>query len=668
MSLVLVVYGQTLRFGFLNFDDNTNVYETPQIVAGISLPGIAWAFTHAQVGRWAPITAISRQLDCQLYGLWAGGHHLTNLLLHASISVLLFLVLLELAGSLWRSGFVAALFALHPLRVEAVAWVSARGELLCALFAMLSLWSYATYAHKAGSRFHYAMSLFWFSAALMSKSTVVTLPFVLLLLDYWPLARLRQKSQLPRLLLEKLPFLALSAASCAASVIANQGAVSKHQNNPLLMRIGNALVTYVVYLGKTIYPVHLAALYPFMTHGWPVWQVAAAALLLASLTWGAFALVKSRPFLLIGWLWYLGMLVPMAGVLQAGDQAYADRYTYLPQIGLWIAGTWSVAAWTPQWRHRGPVLAGAAAAILGILLVCSYRQTGYWRDSESLWRHTLDCTVDNYTAHNNLGNALLDQGREGEATAQYQEAVRINPSDPDALANLAHLLLKQGHPAEAMASYGQALRINPASAPIHEHFGMDLYRLGRVGEAAGEFRKALQIDPDFADAHICLGNILLIQGRPDDGIAEYLAALRINPANALAARSLDGVLIALFQHSQVEDAISRARQALGLFPANPGFQNALAWMLATAPQAALRNGAEALDLAAKASRSTGGGDPGVLRTLAAAYAETGDFSNAAETAQSALQLAQAHSDRDLAGALRREIQLYQGGRAFPERP
>ena len=580
--LVFIVFGQTLRFGFVNFDDDRNVYAAPQVIAGLSLRGLAWAFTHTQADRWAPLATISRMIDCQLFGLWPGGHHLTNVLLHALATVFLFLALLRLTGSIWRCAFVAAVFALHPLHVESVAWVSARGELLCGLFFMLSLWSYATYARKPDRRVDYAMSILWFALGLMSKSTIVTLPFILLLLDYWPLGRFRDKSQVRRLLVEKIPFLALSATSCVAAIIAQQGGLLKHADYPLWVRLDNATVSYAVYIGKTICPVGLAALYPLMPNGWPAWQVSAAALLLAALTAAAILLARKQPFLLTGWFWYVGMLVPMAGILQAGDAAYADRYTYLPQIGLLLAGTWSVAGWARERRGR-MALGGAGAAVLGILLAAAYRQTTYWQDSAALWSHTLDCTTGNYTAHNNYGNVLDQLGREPEALAQYREAVRINPSDPDARANYARLLFKDGETGEAMTQYQEALRIEPSSAPIRVYYGTDLFRMGRVNDAAAQFRQALQIDPNCGDAHTCLGNVMLSQGQTEQALAQYRNALQIDPADTVASTVVCRVLAYLFQHGRAQEAMADAQQTLALVPGNESIRDALAQMQAAAP-------------------------------------------------------------------------------------
>jgi tetratricopeptide (TPR) repeat protein len=570
-------------------------------------------------------------------------------------------MLLDMTGAVWRCAFVAAVFAIHPLRVESVAWVAELKDVLSGLFFMLTLWAYARYARRPESKARYAMVALWFALGLLSKPMLVTVPFVLLLLDYWPLGRLRQKSQLPRLLKEKLPLLALSAASCVATVIAQKKAIQPIDRVPLALRAGNALVAYVVYLGKLIYPSRLAVLYPLLKDGWPAWQVIAAALLLVALTAGAYILRRRQPFLVVGWLWYAGMLAPVIGILQVGHQAYADRYTYLPQIGLCLAGTWSVVNWTRECRYRKAVLGSAACAVLCALVVASYHQTTYWSDSETLWTHTLASTKDNDIAHNNLANVLLLQGRKDEAVAQYNEALRINPAYTAARNNLGNLLFQTGLEKEAMAQYREALRIDPSDSLTHKNLGIALFKQGHAGEATAQFLQALQSNPANESAHICLGNVLLSQGRPDDAVAQYREAVRIDPADALAHANLCNVL---FNFGRAEEAIADARKALALEPADSTMQNSLAWMLATAPQEPLRDGAMAVRLATQASQSTGGNEPRMLRTLAAADAEAGDFSDAVQTAQNALQLAEAESNTNLVNELSGEIKLYEAGRPY----
>jgi protein O-mannosyl-transferase len=557
--LVFIVFGQTIGHGFVNFDDDEYVYENPMVSKGLSFETVGWAFTHIHAGNWHPLTTICHMLDCQLYGLWAGGHHLTSVLLHSACAVLLFLLLLDMTGAMWRGAFVAAVFAIHPLRVESVAWVAELKDVLSGLFFMLTLWAYLRYARNPKSGRGYAMVVLWFALGLMSKPMLVTTPFVLLLLDYWPLGRLQNASQFPSLLREKLPLLALSALSCAATVFAQRKAIEPMTRSPLSLRVGNALVAYVVYLGKLIYPSQLAVFYPLPKGGSEPWQVMDACLLLAGLTAGAYLLRRREPFLLVGWLWYLGMLVRVIGILQVGSQAYADRYTYLPQIGLCIAGTWMAADWAGRRRCRCAPLGGVAVVILCVLLVAASYQTSLWRDSETLWTQTLERTRDNYVAHNNLGLTLAEQGRTDEAIAHFREALRIDPGYAKARYNLGMALAEQGHTEEAMTQY----------------------------------RQVLEALPDSVEA-------------------------------------LDN----------------------------------LAWLLATSADPSVRDGPKAVQLAERARTLTKGGDANILDTLAAAYAEVGDFAKAVQTAQNALQLAQARSNTQLAEALRGEISLYQAGRRF----
>jgi tetratricopeptide (TPR) repeat protein len=539
-TLILIVwmaFGQTRHFEFVNYDDGENVYENAQVTAGLSTQGIAWAFTHNQVGNWIPLTTVSHMIDCQFYKLWAGGHHLTNLLLHALAAIVLFLALRQMAGDTWRSAFLAVVFAIHPLRVESVAWISERKDVLSGVFFMLTLWAYAQYATRPTLRSYAAVAIS-FCLGLLSKPMLVTTPFVLLLLDYWPLARFRKES-LRRLLLEKAPFIAISAALCLVTLFSQRQTIAPIDRLPLSLRLGNALVSYNWYLWKSIYPAHLAVLYPLSKQGWSIWQVLVSALLLAGSTAAAFCVRRRLPFLLVGWLWYVGMLVPVIGLIQVGAQAYADRYTYLPQIGLCLAATWTATNWLGKKQSFRIALGMLGAGISIVLVMAASRQTTYWRNSEALWAQALNCTKDNDVAHNNLGNTLLLQNRTEEALLQYREAVRINPDYAYAQNNLAHLLFQLGEPAEAKLHYAEAVRSDPESTAIRIRFGMDLFQLGQVSDAIAQFQEAVHIDPDCADAHTCLGNVSLFQGQPERAAAEYRETLRINPADPMARSNLN---------------------------------------------------------------------------------------------------------------------------------
>jgi hypothetical protein len=470
------VFSQTLWYGFVNFDDDYYVYENPNITQGFNLHQVGWAFTHLDgPAEWLPVTALSRMLDWQLYGRQAGGHHLTNLLLQAANAILLFLLLRKMTGALWRSAFVAAVFAIHPLRVESVAWISERKDVLSGLLFMLTLLCYvkavkwrvtATETRPAStpSRFTlHASRCYWlavllFALGLMAKPMLVTVPFVLLLLDYWPLQRFNALT-LQRLLVEKIPFFALSAAACVATLVAQHDVIAKW---PLSLRVENALVSCCVYLGQMVWPAGLAIVYPYPTQGLAFGETAGAGALLLLISAGAFLWRVQRPWLLAGWLWYLGMLVPVMGVVQVGEQARADRYTYLPQIGLYILVAWAAVELCSPWRWRRVVLGTAAGVVLAGLMAAAYVQTGYWKDSISLWTHTLGCTSGSYMAHYDLGHALAAQGQSKAAMEEYARAIQIEPDDADARISLGSLLSDEGKQADALPHFQQALDLATA--------------------------------------------------------------------------------------------------------------------------------------------------------------------------------------------------------------
>ncbi len=590
--LVFAVFGQTAEFGFINRDDPDYVYNNPIILKGLSLPNIEWAFTHVVSGHWHPLTVMLFMAEAGFFGKSPGGYHLVNVLLHAVVVVLLFLLLLEMTGALWRSGFVAAVFAIHPLRAESVAWIAECKDVLSGVFFMLTLWAYARYARGPRRKVSYAMMLLWFALGLMSKPMLVTTPGVLLLLDYWPLGRLKSPREFGPLLWEKLPLFGLCALSSIATVVALKAGSAPTSSYP-----ADAPIAYVAYLGKLIYPANLAALYPLPQDGPPPWEVLDAILVLAALTAGAWFLRRSYPYLAMGWLWYLGMLVPVAGVMQTGNQAYADRYTYLPQVGLCIAVTWAAADWLRRWRHGRAILGTAAAAILCALLAACWHQTGYWRNSETLWTHALDCTKDNLLAYNGLAEELLRQGRTDEAISLYRQtdspvavdafgnrlllqgltdqaillyraALQIDPNYAEAHIDLGIALYQKGRIDEAIAEYRQALRLNPASAEAHGNLGDALSREGRINEAIAEYRAALAINPDYAEVHTNLGAALFREGSIDESIAEYRQALQLDSRSAQAHNDLG---IALYQKGRLNEAIAEYRRSLQL---NPEFAEA----------------------------------------------------------------------------------------------
>jgi len=734
-AITFAVFGQTLRHEFVNFDDNTYVYENARVAGGLSWKGLAWVFTHPDCSLYHPLTMLSLMADHQFHGLHPGGYHLTNVLLHTASVLLLFLVLRQMTGALWRSAFVAAVFAVHPLRAESVAWVSERKDVLGTFFFMLTLGAYVYYVCKPNSLGRYLVVAAAFVLALLSKPTVVTLPFVLLLLDYWPLQR---KEPVRRLLMEKLPLLALAAGACALTVLAaDKEVTSNNASISLPARLGNAVVSYAVYLRQMVWPEGLAPFYPRPEQGYPVWTVALSLLLLVLISGGVWALRRKRPWLLAGWLWYLVMLTPMIGIVQMGSFAHADRMTYLPQIGICVALTWLVA----EWRVNRTALGGLMTGVLAVLMICAWKQTAYWRDSETLWTHTLACTTRNLLghlhlgsaflekkrpedaitqfqsalqinpgyaeAHNNLGIAFSQTGRIDEAIAQYQKALQIKPDDAEAHCSLGivfskkgkvddaitqfqlalqmdpdyapgqfdlgNALLQAGKVDEAITRFQNVLQIRPGYAPAYFNLGEAFLEAGKLDEAIAYYQKAfateadpnqsLQIPPDYAKAHYNFGNALLQKGKMDEAITQYQSALQINPGYADAHLNIGGILL---QKGKADEAIAQFQQELQIAPNSPQALNNLAWLLTTCPNPALRNGRKAVELATQANALTGGENPIVLHTLAAAFAEAGRFGDAVQSAQKAMALARAAGQQDLAEHLNDELKRYEAGLPLPQ--
>ncbi len=556
---IALVFGQTLRHEFVNFDDDRCVYENRQVSRGLSAEGICWAFTHSHNDNWHPLTWISLMLDCQLFGLSPGGCHLTNVLLHAATAVLLFLVLSRMTGGFWPSAVVAALFAVHPLHVESVAWVTERKDVLSGLFFVLTLGAYVGYVRHRFSWVRYLAVMVFLALGLMAKPMLVTLPFVLLLLDYWPLDRMAlvpgerasvlrgrrsgRFSLLARLVLEKVPLLALVVVSCVVTVWAQRQALVSIERLPLWWRLGNASISYATYLVQLLCPVGMAAFYPRLGLELPLWKVFGALLILLGITAAVLLNRRRCPYLLMGWLWYVGTLVPVIGLLQQGSQARADRFTYLTQIGLYIALAWGVADLCRSRPHRRRLCGITAALVLVILMGCAWRQTFFWCDSKTLWTHALACTSDNYVAHSNLGSALVDRGRFDEAIAHYRKALEIQPDNAVVHAGLGTALVSLRRFDEAIGHYRKALEINPDYADAHYFLGVALADQGRFAEALGYYRKALEIEPDNAVVHATLGTALVSQGRFDEAIDHYRNSLEIQPNSAIVHTRLG---IALF--------------------------------------------------------------------------------------------------------------------------
>ena len=602
-AITWIVFGQTLRHDFVNVDDVDYVLRNREVTRGLTMEGVVWALTHFHSSNWHPLTWISHMLDCQFYGLNPRGHHFSNVLLHTATVLMLFLVLRQMTGALWRSAFVAAIFAIHPLRVESVAWVAERKDILSGLFFVLTIAAYVRYARRGRSLAQYSLVALLFALGLMCKPMLVTLPFLLLLLDYWPLNResaARERGdnapQIWRpLVMEKLPLFGLAVASSLATLLAQKEAIHPLASISLHLRVANAFVSYAIYLRQLFWPSNLAALYPFPTGNIVIPGILSLGVLtVISLT--VFVLRRRCPYLVTGWLWYLIMLTPVIGILQVGNQAHADRYTYLPHIGLYLLVTWTVADQWAGWKTPRLLLGIVSAIVIAALSFTAQMQAAHWQNSQMLWTHTIACTTDNAIAQANLGQAFYEKGTLDEAIAHYQKALQIDPNQ----------------------------------AFAHSALGLALLEMGRPDESVNHLLRALEINPQFADAHYNLGNTFLQMGRAREALTHYHEALAIDPDDVEAL-------------------------------------NNRAWLLATSSEPAVRDGREAVELAKRADSLTRGASPVVGATLAAAYAEAGRFQDAIKTGQRALELTTAQGNTARADSIRMQIQVYQSGAAFRDR-
>jgi tetratricopeptide (TPR) repeat protein len=578
-AATVIVYAPVRQHEFLNFDDTQYVSENPAVAGGLTGPGVSWAFTTRHAGNWHPLTWLSHMLDVELWGLNAGPHHVTSVLLHLASTLLLFRLLHRMTGALLRSAFVAALFALHPLHVESVAWVAERKDVLSTLFFMLTLWGYVAYARRPRwSR--YAAVLALFALGLMAKPMLVTLPFVLLLLDFWPLARAAPLGAWRQLVLEKLPLLALAIASSAMTFLTQQqaGAVKALDVLPFGRRVANAVVAYVAYIGQMLWPVGLVPLYPYPASR-PAWQVAGAVLVLTAISVAAIRAARRHPYLPVGWLWYVGTLVPVIGLVQVGSQPMADRYTYVPLIGLFIIAAWGVSVLLHRTPRRSLALGAGAALVVVGCVIAARRQLTHWRDSVALWEHAVEATPASHRAHNNLGHALAKRGRFAEAVPHYVEALRLKPDYAEAHNNLGYALADQDRVREAIAHYSEALRVLPDYAEAHNNLGVALAGEGNTEEAVEHLSEAVRIEPGRAEAHNNLGAVLAGQGRLEDAIRHLRAAVELKPGYADARRNLVTahyeLAVTLAGQGRTSEAVGHLESALELDPRHAEASGAL---------------------------------------------------------------------------------------------
>ena len=573
VAITLVPFAQVGGHEFVNYDDNEYVTDNPQVKQGLTAETVAWAFTGSLMGHWQPLVALSHLLDVQVFGLEAGGHHLTNLWFHLANTLLLFGLLRRMTGARWRSAAVALLFAIHPLHVEPVAWVSSRKDVLSTFFLLLTLLAYARYA-KRPAALRYLLVFLFYCLGLMCKATLVTAPALLLLLDYWPLARFEElvagkwrhwRSWRP--LWEKLP---LAVPTAAMSVITYRGAAAYGMAGPTEfftwpVRIANATLAYGQYIARMLWPRHLSSFYPHPGADVALSKVGLSAVLLVCVTVAVVRLMRRCPYLAVGWFWYLGTLVPVIGLVQSVHYAAADRYTYVPLIGLFVMMAWGVPDALARPRQGRVALGVVTAVIVAALTAASWFQVRVWRNSLALASHTVNLTEDNAAMRNNLGMALVEQGRLEEAQVHFARAIQISDHYFKGHYNMAVTLEKQGKDDQAVAEYRKALEVIPDDVSTHYNLGNLLRRLGHDEEGIALLTKAVELDPDHADAHYNLGMALEAQGRVDEAIAHYKQAVRAKPDYSEAYNNLG---IALARRGDLAQAEKYFRDAVRCNPQN----------------------------------------------------------------------------------------------------
>lgn len=687
----LACYWPVQHYDYVSLDDPLYVSQTRMVQRGLTWEGVKWAFQSVKGGNWNPLVWLSQMADCQIYGRGAGGHHVTNVILHTANVVLLFVVLRAMTGTLWQSGLAAALFGWHPLHVESVAWISERKDVLSTLFWLLTMWGYGWYAREVRKTrvkcwIYYGLALLFFVLGLMSKAMLVTLPVVMLVLDFWPLRRIyhlrltidessecEQPGQdaeprpgtvsLARAVVEKLPFLVLSVAASVGAMWAqkNQGAMGEER---LWLRLENAAVSCVTYLGEFFWPVKLAVFYPYPERI-ALWRAMAAAGLLVLITLVVVWLAKARPYFAAGWLWFVVTLLPVIGLVQVGMQAQADRYTYVPYIGLGLMVSWGLAelsGFGPRWRMAAVL---AAAAGLAGSAAATRAQLKYWQNSAALYERALAVTSGNYIAHDNLGNLLEDQGKLDQAAKEFKEVIRLTPKIGKPYNDLGKVYALQGKLEEATEMFSNAVRLNPGLAQARWNLGNAWLQKGRVAAGLAEMKAGVALSPEDVEAHRKMADTLIKLGKAAEAIPYCEMVVKAEPKDARAHFVLGE---AYLEQKQSEEAKANFKEAVRLAPETPQALNALAWVYATSSRADIRNGPEAVRLAEKACELTKRQDPEMLDTLGAAYAEAGRFEDAMKAATAARILAESSHDAKEAEMEREREKLYRAGRPYHEEP
>jgi tetratricopeptide (TPR) repeat protein len=626
VAAIFAVYWPVYNCEFIEYDDNVYVTSNANIQSGLNWKSICWAFTTDYSGTWHPVTWLSHTLDYQLFKGWAGGHHLINVLFHITNTLVLFCVLMRMTGAVWPSAFVAAIFALHPLHVESVAWIAERKDLLSTFFWLLTMWAYVGYVENPRPKWYLAAFVL-FVLGLMSKPMLVTLPFVLLLLDFWPLQRKFSRW----LLIEKIPFFICSFIDSVVTFLVQQGinVVADLKSFGLTTRISNTVVSYITYITKMIWPSRLAVLYPYAGSGLSITRVVVCGLLLVLISICFIYPARRHRFLAVGWLWYLGTLVPVIGLVQTCAQAAADRYTYMTLTGLFIIIAWSAKEFTPKWRYKNVILVSLAVVVLVAWALTASRQLRYWKNSLTLFEHTLKVTKNNFIIHTDYISCLYEAGRIDEVIEQS----------------------------------GKLLKYTPNSAETHNNLGVALLRTGRIQEAVEHFRLAIKYKSDFSTAHLNLACALQNQGNLDEAAAHLAETLRLDPNSALAHYYFGK---ALERKGKISEAVTHFEEALRLKPDWVEPMNDLAWFLAASKETSIHNPDKAVRLALRACELTDYKKPDLLDTLAVSYAATGAFDKAVETAEKALELCQSSQQETLKEKIKNRLVLFKAGKPYIE--
>ena len=580
----LAVYWQVKDHEFINYDDDVYITSNLNVQTGLTRESVYWAFTTSHFSNWHPVTWLSHMLDYEVYGERPKGHHLTSLFFHIATALILFIVLSRMTGELWRSGFVAAMFAFHPLNIESVAWVAERKNVLSTLFWLITMWAYIHYTEKPSIKSYSLVSLF-FVLGLMTKPMLVTLPFVLLLLDYWPLRRFKflqvrdssailekniaKESEFLRLVLEKIPLFLLAVASSIVTFIVQKtgGALNAMETISLSARLNNAMSSYVKYLGKMMWPEKLAVLYPHPENTISAWEGILCGTALLGITIISIRLVRKAPYFVVGWFWYLGTFVPVIQIVQTGVHQMADRYAYVPLIGIFIVIAWGVPELISKWRCKEKVLSISAGVVIFVLMVVAWVQVGHWKNSITLFKHAISVTENQYPsfaiAYDNLGIALAKKGDVGEAITHYKTAIKINPNYANTYNNLGVVLARQENLEEAITHYKTAIKIAPNFAKAYNNLGHALGKKGDIGAAITHYKTAIKINPNFSIAYDNLGIALGQKGDIDAAITHYKTAIKINPNSAETYNNLG---TGLAQQGSLKEAINYFQEALRLKP------------------------------------------------------------------------------------------------------